>query len=115
MIGESCMGCGKAAAEKYHRVNLICPGLKLCAGCADALTAAANPASTGMDAICGIQPAMTDVERERLYRIEMFAGVVESLNLCRDCGRVAAMLSVAMQSDNAAILARRMVASALWG
>ena len=29
MIGERCMGCGKAAAEKYHRVNLICPRLKL--------------------------------------------------------------------------------------
>ena len=98
MIGESGMGCGKAAAEKYHRVNLICPGLKLCAGCADALTAAAgaNPASTGMGAICGIQPAMTDDERERLFQIEMLAAAVESLNLCRDCGMVAAMLSVAM-------------------
>ena len=98
MIGESGMGCGKAAAEKYHRVNLICPGLKLCAGCADALTAAAgaNPASTGMFAICGIQPAMTDDERERLFQIEMLAAAVASLNLCRDCGMVAAMLSVAM-------------------
>ena len=70
MLGERRMGCGKAAAEKYHRVNPIRPGLKLRAGCADALTpaAAANPASTGMCAICGIQPAMPNAERERLYR-----------------------------------------------
>ena len=70
MLGKRCKDCGKAAAEKYHRVNPIRPGLKLRAGCADALTsaAAANPASTRMCAICGIQPAMTDAERERLYR-----------------------------------------------
>ena len=69
MEHERCMGCGKAAAEKYHWVNLLCPGLKLCAGCADALTAAAaaNPASTPMCAICGINPPMTDGRLERLY------------------------------------------------
>lgn len=73
MIGERCMGCGKAAAEKYHRVNLICPGLKLCAGCADALTAADNPASTGLCVICGIHPPMSDDDREMLDRIAPLA------------------------------------------
>ena len=73
MIGERCMGCGKATAEKYHRVNLICPGLKLCAGCADALTSADNLASTGLCVICGIHPPMSDDDREMLDRIAPLA------------------------------------------
>ena len=103
------MGCGKSAAEKYHRVNLICPRLKLCAGCADALTAAAadNPVSTGLCVICGINPPMSDDDRKMLDRIAPLAAArVESLKLRQDCGIVAAMLRAAMQSDNAAILPR---------
>ena len=101
------MGCGKAAAEKYHRVNLICPRLKLCAGCADALTSAAadKPASTGLCVICGINPPISDDDKELLDRIAPLAAArVESLKLCQDCEMVAAMLRAVMQSDNPAIL-----------
>ena len=109
---EHCMGCGKAAAEKYYRVNPLCPGLKLRAGCADALTAAAaaNPASTPMCEICGINPPTTD-GRLDLYGDkfpELAAAVrVGSLKLCKDCRMVAVALNAAMHSDNAAILPRR--------
>ena len=97
-------------------------GLKLCAGCADALTAAAaaaNPESTPMCAICGINPPATEGTLERRYRdyypeLAAAAARVESLNLCDDCGMVAASLGVAMQSDQAPILARPVAVAINW-
>ena len=32
-----CQGCGLEAAEEYHRVNQLSPGLRLCAVCAEVL------------------------------------------------------------------------------
>ena len=52
---------------------------------------------------------MSDNDRELLDRIAPLAAASgESLKLCQDCGIVAAMLRAAMQSDNAAILPRRL-------